>query len=244
MSLKKPTIIIFDMDGTTVRHINPRILHILEKIDDVMFFLSETFIGARKNAAINLNKPRKKPRILVHRALHKIRRKQVEQIVEPCPGVRDVLKLIRAYEIPTAIVSNGLGKGYGHDILEKFDLNKFFNAQIFREDFIHSKPHPEPLLNALKQMNITPTEQDVIWVIGDRKKDIKAALKLGDELPCTVEPLSYGIEAAIAVLKYHISADHILTTYHDLELKLVSVLGEPISIVPPEISPQTTSHVA
>lgn len=236
MSLKKPTIIIFDMDGTTVRHINPRILHILEKIDDLMFWMSEFFGGARKNNAINPNKPPKKPRLLVHRALHKMRRKEVEQIVEPCPGVRDVLKLIRAYHIPTAIVSNGLGKGYGHDILEKFDLSKFFTAQIFREDFVQSKPHPEPLLNALKMMNISPSADDVIWVIGDRKKDIKAALKLSEILPCTVEPLSYGIEAAIAVLKYHISADHILTTYHDLEQKLVSVLGDIESSADPALN--------
>ncbi len=243
MILPKPTIIIFDMDGTTVRHINPRILHILEKIDDLMFWFSETFGSARTQQRQNPNKPKKKPRLLVHRALHKIRRKQVEQIVEPCPGVRDALKTIRAYEIPTAIVSNGLGKGYGHDILEKFDLEKFFKAQIFREDFIQSKPNPEPLLNAFKAMNITPDENDTIWVVGDRKKDIKAALKLAEITKAKIIPLSYGIEAAIAVLKYHLPADYILTTYHDLETKLVSAMGyAPPQFTPPES--KIDNHIA
>jgi phosphoglycolate phosphatase len=244
MTLEKPTLIIFDMDGTTVRHINPKILHILEKIDDFMFFISESLGGSRQNNLIDPNKPQKKRRLLVHRALHKMRRKKVEQIVEPCPGVRDVLKLIRAYQIPTAIVSNGLGTGYGHDILEKFDLEKYFDAQIFREDFIQSKPNPEPLLNAVKKLNRTIIPNDVIWVIGDRKKDIKAAIKLGEVLSCKVEPISYGIEAAIAVLKYQISADHILTTYHDLEQKLVAVCGEPPLHDKPSNSPSDSNGLA
>jgi phosphoglycolate phosphatase len=245
MILPKPTIIIFDMDGTTVRHINPRILHVLEKIDDAMFWFSERFGAGRPSKQTQQNVKKKKPRLLVHRALHKMRRKQVEQIVEPCPGVRDVLKLIRAYDIPTAIVSNGLGKGYGHDILQKFDLEKFFKAQIFREDFVQSKPNPEPLLNAFKAMNIEPNENDVIWVIGDRKKDIKSALKLAEIISAKIIPISYGIEAAIAVIKYHLPADYILTTYHDLENKLTTSMGyEPSTTDITATSDNTISKVA
>lgn len=224
MSLKKPTIIIFDMDGTTVRHINPRLLNILEKFDDFLFWISERFLS-KESITITHDKTQQRPQLLVHRVLHKIRPQPVTQIVEPCPGVRDALALIKAYGIPTAIVSNGLGKGYGYDILEQFDLSQFFTAQIFREDFVQAKPNPEPILNALKRMNFTPMRDDVIWVIGDRKKDIKAALKLKSIIPADVVPLSYGIEAAIAVLKYHLSAEHILTTYYDLERKLVDSMG-------------------
>jgi phosphoglycolate phosphatase len=226
MILPKPTIIIFDMDGTTVRHIHPRVLHVLEKIDDIMFWFSETFRSPKKIERQIHVAQNKKPRLLVHRALHKMRRKEVEQIVEPCPGVREVLTLIQSYKIPTAIVSNGIGKGYCHDMLQKFKLAEFFSAQIFREDFTHSKPHPEPLLNALKAMSLTPSADDVIWVIGDRKKDIKAALKLAEAIPAKIIPISYGIEAAIAILKYHLPADYILATYHDLEQKLTSAMGQ------------------
>lgn len=217
MTLLKPTVIIFDMDGTTVRHINPRLLHILEKIDDVMY----RFGGKDRKINVRVDQAEyRRPRLLVHRALHKFRRKPVEQIVEPYLGVREVLEYIQTLNIPTAIVSNGLGRGYGFDILEKFDLAKFFQAKIFREDFTEAKPHPEPLLNALKAMNLTITPDDVIWCIGDRRKDIDAALALEQVLGCKVEPLSFGMEAAISILTHTISVDHIITSYSEFQLKL------------------------
>ena len=37
MTLEKPSIVIFDMDGTTVRHVNPKLLHLLEFTDDMIF---------------------------------------------------------------------------------------------------------------------------------------------------------------------------------------------------------------
>lgn len=214
MALLKPTVIIFDMDGTTVRHINPKLLHILEKIDDVMYYFGDRH---KKN---EFRVRKKRPHLLVHRALHKFRRKPVEQIVEPYLGVRELLKYIQTLNIPTAIVSNGLGRGYGYDILEKFDLTKFFKAKIFREDFSEAKPNPEPLMNALTAMEIKPTPADVIWCIGDRRKDIDAAINLEKITGCKVEPLSFGMEAAISILKNKIPTDHIITSYSELQLKL------------------------
>ena len=217
MTILKPTIIIFDMDGTTVRHINPRLLHILEKVDDVMYRFGDR--EKKIDYRVDL-KSERRPHLLVHRVLHKFRRKPVEQIVEPYLGVREVLEYIQSLNIPTAIVSNGLGRGYGFDILEKFDLAKYFKAKIFREDFTEAKPHPEPLLNALKAMNLEVTSNDVIWCIGDRRKDILAAIALEQVLGCKVEPLSFGMEAAISILKNKISTDHIITSYSELQLKL------------------------
>ena len=126
MTLPKPDIVIFDMDGTAVRHLNPKLLHVLEWLDDLSFKIRRiaTWVFERKaQGPLVLDDPnRKKPKLLVHRAIHKIRRKPVEQIVEPCPGLYRVLDLLQAHGVPMAIVSNGLGKGYGHDILQKFDF--------------------------------------------------------------------------------------------------------------------------
>lgn len=221
MTLLRPTIVLFDMDGTTVRHVNPRWLHILEKIDDAMFWYS-----SRKDKDHALPPPRSRPKVTVHRVLHKLRRKPVEQIVEPSLGVVEVLERMQEMGIKLAIVSNGLGKGYGHDILEKFDLSQYFPVQIFREDFIQSKPHPEPLLKALEAMKIIPTAQDVIWCIGDRRKDVISALALQKLLPCPVQPLAYGLQAAIAILENHLPTEHILTSYRDLDIILNRVLTQ------------------
>lgn len=224
MSLKRPTIVIFDMDGTSVRHLNPKILHILEKMDDASYritkFFDWVFMRGAKGPILPADemeeRSKKMPRLLVHRALHKMRRKPVEQIVEPCPGIFRFLRLLKEHDIPTAIVSNGLGKGYGHDIMEKFGFWPYFRAAIFREDIHKSKPHPESLLLALKSMEIEPTADDVIWYIGDRHKDVTASLAAGKVLPALVQPVAYGMNAAAAVIEKGVGPDHIIMSYYDM----------------------------
>lgn len=229
MPLQKPTIVLFDMDGTTVRHINPKLLHFLEALDDFSFraggWLSR-LIGHRddKNVA-ELDKIHKKPRLLVHRAIHKVRRKPVEQIVEPCPGIYALLDSLREYDVPMALVSNGLGKGYGHDVLSRFNLEPYFETTIFREDIHRSKPHPDPLLRALSHMKDRPGPDDVIWYIGDRRKDMLAALAANDSIPALVQPVAYGLHAAMALLEQGIGPDHIVMHYPDFTKRTRSLLS-------------------
>jgi len=232
MPLKAPTIVIFDMDGTTVRHLNPRLLHILEKLDDTGYACSRFFRWLfRKNhpsPIIKSDDPfinRKKPRLLVHRAIHKFRRKDVDQIVEPCPGIYETLDLLKQHNIPTALVSNGLGKGYGHDILKTFDLEKYFEATIFREDITRSKPDPEPLLTALSRMGIETAEKDVIWYIGDRRKDILAALNFDHHVKAKVTPIAYALNAIAAVIEKGLGPEHIMVSYVDMTEELKDLLG-------------------
>ena len=77
-------------------------------------------------------------------------------------------------------------------------------------------------------MNITPShsQKDVIWCIGDRRKDIAAALALQKNVKGVVEPFSFGMDAAISILKNHISTDHILTSYADMEAKLKGLFNQ------------------
>ena len=100
-----------------------------------------------------------------------MRRKEVEEVVEPCPGIYQVLNLLKDKKIPMALASNGLGKGYGHDIIQKFGLEDYFQITIFREDVRKSKPNPEGLIKALDGMDITLKPDDIVWHIGDRHKD-------------------------------------------------------------------------
>ncbi len=227
MALQKPTIVIFDMDGTAVRHINPRLLHILELLDNACYKTSKVFSWIFKRKGKGrivpewhdpewINKDKKKPRLLVHRAIHKFRRKPVEQIVQPCPGLYDVLGLLSQHDVPLALVSNGLGKGYGHDILQKFDLDEFFKTTVFREDITNSKPHPEPILLALKQMNLDIKPDDVVWYLGDRHKDVVAALAASNHIDGSVVPIAVAFNAAVAVLEKNLGPDHIIMSYHDM----------------------------
>jgi phosphoglycolate phosphatase len=48
MTLPRPTIVLFDMDGTTVRHIHPRLLQILEALDDAGHKVAKVASGILK----------------------------------------------------------------------------------------------------------------------------------------------------------------------------------------------------
>lgn len=218
------------MDGTVVRHVNPRLLHVLEFLDDTHFRLSR-FMGrllgrGDKNVykTIDSYKARKKPKLIVHRAMHKVRRKSVEKIVEPCEGIYAVLDILSTNNVALCLVSNGLGKGYGHDILKKFGLDRYFHVSVFREDLSHSKPNPESILLALKDLRREITREDIVWYIGDRHKDISAALAAQPHTPCRIFPVAYGLHAALAALDKNLTAEHIYMSYYDMYETLIGQL--------------------
>ena len=229
----KPTIVLFDMDGTTVRHINPRMLGILEKIDDAMFKASAWAHRKKPHPDYTLDLI-KKPRLLVHRALHRLRTKEVDQIVQPCPGIYTLLNMFRDENIPMGIVSNGLGTGYGHDILKQFGLSEYFGVQIFREDIERSKPDPDPLLRALRRIKDPLSDNDIIWYVGDRHKDVIAALAANEAVNAKVVPFAYGLKAAVAILEKGLPPDHIIMNYTDFAARIYPILKDDIV---PSVSP-------
>lgn len=231
---QKPRAVIFDMDGTTVRHLNERLINLVEWLDDRAYFFSNilSFIFSRskqdqQSAHDYLSKraQRRKPKLYGHRALHRLRRKGVDQIVEPSPGVYDVLDLLRAHNIPMGLASNGLGAGYGHDILTTFDLKAYFDATVFREDIRKSKPDPESILLTLQKLDISLGDGDVVWYIGDRRKDVKAALRASQALPCQIVPIAYTLNASIQVFKENLAPDHIIMDYAEMHDRLMDLIG-------------------
>ncbi len=71
-----------------------------------------------------------------------------------------------------AIVTTKTGK-YSQLLMEHFDLMKYFELLIGREDVEKPKPDPQPILRALEHL---PNDDDV-WMIGDTKLDIISANK-------------------------------------------------------------------
>lgn len=228
MSLKKPTIVLFDMDGTTVRHLNPRLLHLLEKLDDAAHksarLVSRLFKKEIDAPPLVAFKDGKRKKLPVHRAIHRFRRKEVDQIVEPCPGIYDILDMLRGKGVRMGLISNGLGKGYGHDILQKFDLEKYYDVTLFREDIRRAKPYPDPILQALERLDRKPGADDVVWYFGDRHKDILAAVAAKAHLPCPILPFAYNLHAVLALLENNYGPDHIVMGWPDLKPKLKKLL--------------------
>lgn len=63
---------------------------------------------------------------------------------------------------------------YTIPLLEHFDIHNDFEIITGRECVQNPKPHPEPILKTLEQMNYNPSIHDV-WMIGDTKLDLIAA---------------------------------------------------------------------
>jgi phosphoglycolate phosphatase-like HAD superfamily hydrolase len=59
-------------------------------------------------------------------------------------------------------------------LLEHFNIAQFFEIVTGRENVENPKPHPEPILITLEQMNYDKDLHDV-WMIGDTKLDLIAA---------------------------------------------------------------------
>jgi len=74
-----------------------------------------------------------------------------------------------------AVVTTKTGK-YSRVLLEHFDLMEAFKVLIGREDVEKPKPDAEPILNALKELDLKDEE---IWMIGDTKLDLLSAKNAG-----------------------------------------------------------------
>jgi phosphoglycolate phosphatase len=238
MTLEKPTIVLFDMDGTTVRHVNPVFLGALEMVDNMLNKVGS--IIHKRNEITDFSHTPAAPRgLLVHRMLHKFRRKPVDKIVQPCPGIYLLLNLFRENGIPIGIVSNSLGKGYGHDVLKTFALSQYYEAEIFREDITHSKPHPDPILRALREMKVQPNADDIVWYFGDRGKDVIATVAADELSDFTILPFAYGLNSSVEILKRNISTDHIVMSYPDFYQRIKGMFKDQIQKATPANTPET-----
>jgi len=211
--LPRPDVIILDMDGTLVRHKRPGGLKLLEALQTAGNWVTRLRAPRRRPGATSAARP---PRLYGHRLLHRLRRRDVRRIVEPAPGVEDFLLAMKHAGIPVALVSNGLGRNYGHDVLAAYDLVGYFAVTVFREDVRRPKPDPESLLKALDRLDaLAGAPPQTIWCIGDQLKDMEAVVASRERMTriwvavlyCTAEP-SFSARG---------NADHVFADWATLE---------------------------
>lgn len=231
----RPTVVLFDLDGTLVHHVNPRVLQMLEFLDDCSH-RGGRLVARFRLARRSRNSARPAPKLLVHRAIHKVRRKSVQQMLEPCQTMRCVLERLRSEGVTLGVVSNGLGRGYGHDVLEAFDLKKYFSAAVFREDVARGKPWPDSVIAALNGIGRELRLNDVIWYIGDQRKDIGAALAASQAIGHAIRPIALGARAALGAVEARLAPSQIMWTAVDFE-RSIQAAFEPDEIERPLIAP-------
>jgi HAD superfamily hydrolase (TIGR01509 family) len=92
------------------------------------------------------------------------------------PGTIETLHALK-HHFPMAIVSarNQLGT---QSFLDRFELNEFFVCVVHGQTCRHTKPYPDPVLYAARQMGI-PAQACVM--IGDTRVDVRAGKAAGSQ---------------------------------------------------------------
>ena len=89
------------------------------------------------------------------------------------PGVRAVLEALRAK--PLAVVTNKPRPVSLH-MIEALGIAPYFKVILGGESTPNKKPHPEPLLHALKALDVAPERSAMV---GDHANDIEAGKAAG-----------------------------------------------------------------
>lgn len=93
----------------------------------------------------------------------------------PFEGVLDLLTLCRVQGIQLGIVTNKPG-WLTDAVLDALDLRREFGAVVSGDTLAEKKPHPAPVLHALRQLAVPPADA---WMFGDDLRDIEAGRAAG-----------------------------------------------------------------
>lgn len=105
------------------------------------------------------------------------------QNLNPMPHAESLLELLLEKEIPTAIVSNKGGEFLRKEI-NHLGWGGYFQALVGAGDALRDKPAADPILLALKHLDIPVTRE--VWMIGDAPVDWDCALAAG------CQPIAFG----------------------------------------------------
>lgn len=97
------------------------------------------------------------------------------------PGVEETLATLHG-RVRMAIVTSSRPDHFAI-IHQRSGLLKYFDFVLTRDDYHHSKPHPEPYLTALRKSGLRPED---CRVIEDSERGLRAACRAG--LRCLVIP--------------------------------------------------------
>lgn len=89
------------------------------------------------------------------------------------PGVKDLLKSLKDYDIKTAILTTK-AQDQLEKIIDYFELNNYFDLLLGRRDGMQIKPDPQPLLWIIKELNV---DNKKALMVGDTELDIQCGTR-------------------------------------------------------------------
>lgn len=91
------------------------------------------------------------------------------------PGIANVLDQLDMRKLPWGIVTNKPAR-FTQPLVQALGLHQRAACIISGDETVNTKPHPEPLLTACRQINVSP--QNCIY-LGDDIRDVKASVAAG-----------------------------------------------------------------
>ena len=122
------------------------------------------------------------------------------------PGAKSCLEKLRGQGYPLALVTNK-DSAFTRPVLERFGILDFFDRVASGDQFARQKPDPESLQWVAKEMGL-PSDQGLM--VGDSKADLEAARR-GTFMSALV---TYGYHGNVPVAELH--PDLVLESLEDL----------------------------
>lgn len=123
------------------------------------------------------------------------------------PGVREGVDRFKAAGYILGCVTNKAAQ-FTLPLLTDLGLKNDFGIIVSGDDLPEKKPHPLPLLHAAKALGVAPSES---LMLGDSKSDVKAARAAGFQIVC----LSYGYNHGEDIRNEH--PDAVIDSFLELE---------------------------
>jgi phosphoglycolate phosphatase len=174
--MKKPRAVLFDWDNTLVNTGAAMDIAVATMFDKMNVDLSSfdrsdpnNFLSA-KDALPLIFGSRWQEASQIYREAYK---KHQFDNINLLKGSKEVLDLLRKNDIYVAVVSNKLGQTLREEV-SHFKLNDYFSKIIGSLDAKEDKPSKEPVLAALADSNIAPSQD--VWFVGDSEIDMLCAI--------------------------------------------------------------------
>ena len=100
---------------------------------------------------------------------------RMTQATQVFPGIASMLARLRERNIPWGIVTNKAMR-FSEPLVRALHLRAQAATLVSGDSTPHSKPHPEPLLEAARRMGVDPV---ACWYVGDDLRDVQAGRAAG-----------------------------------------------------------------
>ncbi|PMC33996.1 pyrophosphatase PpaX [Bacillus sp. UMB0899] len=207
--------LLFDLDGTLINTnelIIESFLHTLHsyypdqyKREDVLPFIGPTLY----DTFTSINPEKTEEMVTVYR---KFNHEQHDVLVTEYETVFETIKTLKEHGFKLGIVTTKIRDTVNMG-LKLTKLDQFFDVVVTLDDVENAKPHPEPVLKALAQLDSKPEEA---IMVGDNHHDVEAGKNAGTQ----TAGVSWSIKGREYISSYN--PDYLLERMSDL-LPIVGV---------------------